>query len=105
MSPRLEKQEAEIMSENPLLEVRRLGQSVWLDDIRRGWLESGELKRLIDEDGLAGVTSNPSIFHKAIGGSRDYDEAIRVLASQGRNIRGFDRGGRRPGRGPAASHV
>jgi transaldolase len=85
MSPLFERQEAEIMSENPLLEVRRLGQSVWLDDIRRGWLESGELKRLIDEDGLAGVTSNPSIFHKAIGGSRDYDEAIRVLAAQGRS--------------------
>jgi transaldolase len=82
---RQKEKEAGIMSENPLLRLERLGQSVWLDDLRRNFIESGELKRLIDEDGLAGVTSNPSIFNKAIGGSHDYDEAIRTLVAQGKN--------------------
>ncbi len=64
---------------NPLLELSRYGQSVWLDYIRRSLLEGGELKRLIEEDGLSGVTSNPSIFEKAITGSSDYAAAIRAL--------------------------
>lgn len=60
-----------------------LGQSVWLDYLRRGMLESGELQRLIDE-GLRGMTSNPTIFEHAIGGSADYDEALaRVPATAG----------------------
>ena len=67
------------MSDNPLIELERIGQSVWLDFIRRA-LFSGELAELIKEDGLSGITSNPSIFEKAIGGSRDYDESIRELA-------------------------
>ena len=71
------------MDSNPLRELNRLGQSVWHDYIRRGELLSGDLKRLIDEDGLTGVTSNPSIFEKAIVGSTDYDEAIRRLAQRG----------------------
>ena len=58
-----------------------LGQSVWLDYLRRGMLQSGELQRLID-DGLRGMTSNPTIFEHAIGGSSDYDEQLsRVAAS------------------------
>src|SRR5438034_5872530 len=58
-----------------------LGQSVWLDYLRRGMLESGELQRMID-DGLRGMTSNPTIFEHAIGGSTDYDTALsRVAAS------------------------
>jgi transaldolase len=58
---------------NLLLELKQLGQSVWLDYIRRDLITSGELKKLIDEDGLAGVTSNPAIFEKAITSSDAYD--------------------------------
>ena len=57
-----------------------LGQSVWLDYLRRGMLRSGELQALID-DGLRGMTSNPTIFEHAIGGSSDYDEELRTLAA------------------------
>ncbi|HEY9718574.1 MAG TPA: transaldolase family protein, partial [Trichormus sp.] len=62
---------------NPLKELQKYGQSVWLDFIRRNLITSGELKRLIDEDGLRGMTSNPAIFEKAIGGSTDYTETIK----------------------------
>jgi transaldolase len=61
---------------NPLLQLRAEGQSVWLDYIRRDMLQDGRLSRLVHEDGLRGVTSNPTIFEKAIGGSADYDRAI-----------------------------
>ncbi len=74
------------MKENPLLKLAGFGQSIWLDYIRRNLLSSGELKQLIEEDGLKGVTSNPAIFEKAIGGSHDYDEGIRTLARQGKGI-------------------
>jgi transaldolase len=69
-----------VKDDNPLVRLQTLGQSIWLDFISRGLIEGGELRRLIDEDGLRGVTSNPSIFEKAITGSRDYDEEIRRLA-------------------------
>jgi len=69
--------------DNPLLRLAALGQSIWLDDLRRSWLEDGTLARLIAEDGLAGVTSNPAIFHKAIAESCDYDAAIATLAERG----------------------
>ncbi|MCZ6906892.1 MAG: transaldolase, partial [Deltaproteobacteria bacterium] len=59
---------------NPLKALHGYGQSVWLDYIRRSLLTSGELARLIEEDGLRGVTSNPAIFEKAITGSTDYAE-------------------------------
>jgi transaldolase/glucose-6-phosphate isomerase len=71
---------------NPLKTLETLGQSVWLDYIRRDLMVSGQLKRLIDEDGLRGMTSNPSIFEQAIGGSRDYDDDIRSLALQGKSV-------------------
>jgi transaldolase/glucose-6-phosphate isomerase len=61
-----------------------LGQSVWLDYLRRGMLRSGELQSLID-DGLRGMTSNPTIFEHAIGGSGDYDEQLTTLASSRRS--------------------
>ena len=64
---------------NPLKELLKHGQSVWLDYIRRNLLTSGELKRLIEEDGLRGVTSNPSIFEKAIAGSNDYTDFLNTL--------------------------
>jgi transaldolase/glucose-6-phosphate isomerase len=70
---------------NPLLQLQNFGQSIWLDYIRRGMFASGQLKRLIDEDGLRGMTSNPSIFEKAIDGSQDYSEAIRALALEGKS--------------------
>lgn len=75
------------MAQNPLKELNKLGQSVWLDYIRRGEIVSGDLKRLIDEDGLSGVTSNPSIFEKAIAGSKDYDAAIASLGQAGKTAR------------------
>ena len=70
---------------NPLLELKQLGQSVWLDSIRRGHILSGELKKMIDEEGIAGETANPSIFEKAIAGSHDYDDAIGKLVNSGKN--------------------
>ncbi len=68
--------------ENPLKELARYGQSVWLDYIRRSLMTTGELARLIREDGLRGMTSNPSIFEKAISGSTDYTEALDQLSKQ-----------------------
>lgn len=64
---------------NPVRALRLFGQSVWLDDIRRSCLTNGELQRLIDDEGLGGVTSNPTIFEKAITGSSDYVEALGAL--------------------------
>ena len=62
--------------ENPLKQLARFGQSIWLDYIRRSLMTSGDLRRMVEEDGLGGMTSNPSIFEKAIGHGDDYDELI-----------------------------
>ena len=70
---------------NPLVRLGQLGQSVWYDHITRDLLVSGELKRLIREDGLRGMTSNPTIFEKAIAGSPLYDDDIRKLSEQGKS--------------------
>lgn len=67
---------------NPLQDLLRFGQSVWLDYIRRNLITSGELKRLIDEDGVRGITSNPSIFEKAISASTDYADLLQSLQSK-----------------------
>ena len=67
---------------NPLKSLQQFGQSIWFDYVRRNLLVSGELTRLIKEDGLRGMTSNPAIFEKAIAGSTDYDEALRKLGSR-----------------------
>lgn len=64
---------------NPLLELRKLGESVWLDDISRGMLEDGSLARLIHEDGIAGLTSNPSIFANSIMKDPRYAAPIAKL--------------------------
>jgi transaldolase len=64
-----------------------LGQSLWLDYIHRELLESGELRRLIEQDGIRGVTSNPTIFEQAIAGSAAYDSAIAALAREGKDAR------------------
>ncbi len=71
---------------NPLKELAAQGQSIWLDYIRRSLILSGELKRMVDEDGLKGVTSNPTIFEKAIAGSADYDETLRAMLAKDPNI-------------------
>jgi transaldolase len=68
--------------QNPLLELQKYGQSVWLDYIRRDLITGGELQRLIDQDGLRGITSNPSIFEKAITGSNDYADYLGQLIAQ-----------------------
>jgi transaldolase/glucose-6-phosphate isomerase len=67
---------------NPLKDLLKFGQSVWLDYIRRDLLTSGELKRLIEEDGLRGMTSNPAIFEKAIAGGTLYDDLLNSLRSR-----------------------
>lgn len=69
----------EVEKMNPLRELQKYGQSFWLDYIRRSLITSGELHRLVEEDGLRGVTSNPTIFQKAIAGSSDYDKAITEI--------------------------
>jgi transaldolase/glucose-6-phosphate isomerase len=68
---------------NPLGELQKYGQSVWLDFVSRELLKSGGLAKLIAEDGLRGVTSNPSIFEKAIGHGDDYDTQIAALEASG----------------------
>jgi len=73
------------MKTNPLKQLESLGQSVWLDYIRRDLISSGRLQHMIQEDGLSGMTSNPSIFEKAIVESQEYDEAIGALLIRGKN--------------------
>jgi len=68
------------METNRVKQIHSLGQSIWLDFIDRDIIASGKLKKLIDEDGVCGVTSNPAIFEKAITGSDDYDDEIRTLS-------------------------
>nr|HEV8008399.1 transaldolase family protein [Bradyrhizobium sp.] len=70
---------------NPVKALESHGQAVWLDFLARGFVAKGDLKKLIDTDGVKGVTSNPSIFEKAIGSSDEYDGAI------GRALKGGDR--------------
>jgi transaldolase/glucose-6-phosphate isomerase len=67
---------------NRIRELLKEGQSVWLDYIRRDLVQSGELTRLVQEDGIRGVTSNPTIFEKAIAGSTDYDGALGALLAE-----------------------
>ncbi len=74
------------MPTNPLLQLHNSGQSVWLDNIDRVLLTSGELKRLVDAGEIQGVTSNPTIFQNAIAGCAEYDDAIRTLAESGNDV-------------------
>ncbi len=64
---------------NSLRQLQQLGQSIWLDYIRRDLITSGKLQKLIEEDGLSGITSNPAIFAKAISGSSEYDSVIQRI--------------------------
>src|SRR3712207_1693196 len=68
---------------SPLRQLEAFGQSPWLDFIRRGFIADGSLRRLAEADGLKGITSNPSIFEKAMGEGTDYDEGFRALAAEG----------------------
>ena len=70
---------------NPLVELAKTGQSVWFDQMERRLVSSGDLKRMIEEDDLRGLTSNPTIFEKAIGGSDDYEEQLRSLAAENKS--------------------
>lgn len=74
------------MTTNPLVQLGSLGQSPWLDFIDRGLVSSGRLLRLVSEDGIKGVTSNPTIFEKAISGGREYDAQIQALAARGADV-------------------
>lgn len=73
------------MKDNPLKKLESYGQSIWLDYIRRDLIASGELRRLIEEDGLRGMTSNPSIFERAIAESEIYDKDIHDLSKKRKN--------------------
>lgn len=73
------------MPDNPLLQLRELGQSVWLDTIDRGLLAGGMLQQLVQRGEIQGVTSNPTIFRKAIAGCSDYDSSISALSASGQD--------------------
>ena len=70
---------------NPLLQLKSHGQSVWYDNIDRSQLVSGQFKRLLDEDGVVGVTANPTIFEKSISAGHAYDEQLNQLIKEGKN--------------------
>ncbi len=71
---------------NPLLQLKTLGQSVWYDNIDRAQLASGQFKRMLDEDGVVGVTANPTIFQKSISQGRAYDEQMTRLIKDGKDL-------------------
>ena len=73
------------MGRNPLIELEAMGQSIWLDNLTRGAIRGGGLARLMAEDGLTGVTSNPTIFQKAMTAGTDYDAQIQELAVAGQD--------------------
>jgi transaldolase len=70
---------------NPLVQIKTQGQSVWYDNIDRSQLASGEFKRMLDEDGIVGVTANPTIFEKSISSGHAYDEQLSQLISEGKS--------------------
>lgn len=74
------------MKQNPLVELQQYGQSFWLDNINRPLITSGALKRMVDADGLRGVTSNPTIFEKAITESNAYDEAFKQAVKESKSF-------------------
>jgi transaldolase len=71
------------MGTNPLLQLRDIGQCVWLDNLSRDLIVSGRLKQMVDEEGIVGVTSNPTIFQKAISGSSLYDRSLKNMLKNG----------------------
>ena len=85
LEPKEETREQKTGIMNPVKALENHGQAVWLDFLARGFVAKGDLKKLIDSDGVKGVTSNPSIFEKAIGSSDEYDTPI------GKALRAGDR--------------
>jgi transaldolase/glucose-6-phosphate isomerase len=83
MNPVTTPEKTQTGTQNALLGLQKYGQSVWLDYIRRNIILNGDLQKLIDQDGLRGITSNPSIFEKAIAGSNDYTDLLAQLGKQG----------------------
>jgi transaldolase len=75
------------MAKSRLHEVSELGQSVWIDSLSRGWLKTGELARWMDEDALTGVTSNPTIFQKAMSEGEWYDDQLREVIKQEHDLK------------------
>src|SRR5918912_3434070 len=75
------------MATNHLREITEQGQAVWLDNISRALIEDGDLERLIHEDGVSGVTSNPTIFEKAIAGTDRYADSLAEAARRGLDAR------------------
>jgi transaldolase len=74
------------MADNPLAQLSKLGQSPWYDQMTRSLVSQGTLKKMIEEDGLRGLTSNPTIFEKAISGSKDYEDTLRTLVGKGADL-------------------
>jgi len=70
-------------AKNPIKALADYGQSVWLDYIKRDLIVGGGLQRLVEQDGVTGLTSNPAIFEKAIAGGREYDDLLLPLAAKG----------------------
>ncbi|MEO8456543.1 MAG: transaldolase [Chloroflexota bacterium] len=77
------------MATNPLKDLTKVGQSIWYDNLNRELVVSGELQRLIDDDGVTGGTSNPSIFEKAVGAGDAYDAHVGELVTQGKQLDQF----------------
>ena len=78
--------------ENPLKQLARFGQSIWLDYIRRSLMTSGDLRRMVEEDGLGGMTSNPSIFEKAMGGAEYADYLAELRKNKTLDAKGIYEG-------------
>lgn len=74
------------MSSNPLAQLSKVGQSPWYDQMTRSLVTGGTLKKMIEEDGLRGLTSNPTIFEKAIAGGKDYEAALKALVAKGASL-------------------
>ena len=73
---------------NPLLELQRIGQSPWHDNIHRGLLVAGKLARMVRDGDITGLTSNPTIFEQAIAEGSAYDDSLAALVAAGRRRRG-----------------
>ena len=75
------------MADSRLHEVAKLGQSIWIDSLSREWLKTGELKRMMEEDAVTGVTSNPTIFQKAMAEGNWYDDQLRNVLAEERDVK------------------
>ena len=75
------------VSNSPLIQLREMGQSPWCDQLSRELLESGRLARMVMVQGITGLTSNPTIFHKAMSSGQSYDAQIRDAAGRGLDVK------------------